>query len=123
MKRSLTPSLLIAGLMLAGCGKGSNPPPPAPTAPAAPVVSGQPAAPGNSYLGGMVKAEQSAIRTVDLNSLNENCQLFNAQEGRFPKDLNELVTMHYIGQIPAAPAGMKLVYDPTTGKVTAERQQ
>jgi hypothetical protein len=32
--------------------------------------------------------------------------------------LNELVTKDYIPQLPAAPAGMKLVYDAAHGKVT-----
>ena len=106
---------LVAGLVLTGCGKDdkttsttvtsvNNNPPPAPA--------------GNGYLGAMVKAQQSAVKTVDVTSLNEEVQLFNVQEGRLPKDLNELVTKDYIGKIPAAPAGMKLVYDPVHGKVT-----
>jgi hypothetical protein len=130
--------LLVAGLALAGCGRNENasPPstpsnPPTPAAPAAPATPPAPAttvqavsptpAPaqgGNGYLGTMVKAQQAAVKTVDVTSLNEEIQLFNVQEGRLPKDLNELVTKNYIGQLPAAPAGMKLVYDATQGKVT-----
>jgi hypothetical protein len=66
----------------------------------------------------MVKAQQAAVKTVDLTSLNEEVQLFNVQEGRLPKDLDELVSKQYIGKLPAAPVGMKLVYDPVQGKVT-----
>jgi hypothetical protein len=55
---------------------------------------------------------------VDVTSLNEQIQIFNAQEGRMPRDLDELVTKEYVSQLPPAPAGMKLVYDAVTGKVS-----
>jgi hypothetical protein len=125
---------LVAALVLTGCGKESPAPPstpqaaaPAPAAPPpAPVVRAAPApapaASPNSYMGGLARAQQLAVKTVDLSSLNENIQLFNTQEGRYPKDLNELVTMRYIGKLPVAPNGMKLVYDATQGKVTAVPQ-
>jgi hypothetical protein len=48
--------------------------------------------------------------------LNEAVQLFNTQEGRLPKDLNELVP-NYVGKLPATPYGTKLDYDPSTGVV------
>lgn len=118
MKSACCLLCLVAGLVLAGCGKdektstttttvttvNNTPPPPAPA--------------GNGYVGTMVKTQQAAIKTVDVTSLNEEVQLFNVQEGRFPKDLNELVTKEYIGKLPPAPAGMKLVYDAVQGKVT-----
>ena len=108
---------LITGFFVAGCSKSDNPPPPAPTvttpAPTAPAAN-QP----NGYLGAMGAAERLAVKTVDLSSLNQNIQLFNASEGRYPKDLDELVSTHYIPQIPPAPAGQKLAYDATQGKVT-----
>ncbi|MGA2540502.1 MAG: hypothetical protein ABSG78_02940 [Verrucomicrobiota bacterium] len=117
MKSACCLICLMAGLVLTGCGKNeksstttttvttvNNTPPPAPA--------------GNGYLGTMVKAQQSAVKTVDLTSLNEEVQLFNVQEGRLPKDLDELVSKQYIGKLPPAPVGMKLVYDPVQGKVT-----
>ena len=51
-----------------------------------------------------------------------NIRLFNVQEGRNPKDLNELVTKQYLGALPYAPAGMKLVYDANEGKVSVVPQ-
>jgi hypothetical protein len=116
MNSSCRVLLLVAGLAFAGCGKKVEPPPPAP------VVSGHPETIPDSYVGNMVKAQQLAIKTIDVTSLNNEVQLFNAQEGRFPKDLNELVTTHYIGALPEAPVGMKLVYDATQGKVSAVRE-
>ncbi len=115
MKSAICLLSLVAGLVLTGCGKNDSGTTttvvPADNTPA-------PAQSGNGYLGTMVRAEQQAIKTVDLTSLNRNLELFNAQEGNYPADLNELVAKHYISQVPPAPAGMKLVYDAAHGKVT-----
>jgi uncharacterized lipoprotein YajG len=108
--RGLT--VLAAALILAGCGQEQKPSPAAAPPPAtAPDADG-------GYLGALVKGEQKAVKTIDVTSLNEELQLFNAQEGRFPKDLNELVTQHYLGQLPTPPAGATLLYDAVQGKVT-----
>lgn len=101
-------SLVAAALALCGCGKEQNASPP----PAA--GSGG----SGNYLGALAHGEQKAVKTVDVTSLNEELQLFNAQEGHYPKDLDELVTQHYLGKLPAPPAGMKFVYDATQGKVS-----
>ena len=119
MKYAYCLVLLVAGLALTGCGKDENSSGPSTTV--APVNNTPPPAQaGNGYAGALVKAQQLAVKTVDLTSLNEEIQLFNTQEGRLPADLNELVTKQYIGQLPAAPAGMKLVYDAAQGKVTTQ---
>jgi hypothetical protein len=47
--------------------------------------------------------------------------LFNTQEGRLPKDLNELVP-NYVGKIPDAPYGSKIVYDADSGTVKVVKQ-
>jgi|HubBroStandDraft_1064217.scaffolds.fasta_scaffold169672_2 hypothetical protein len=99
--------LLVAGTLLAGCGKEAD------TAPAA-APSG--------YVGTLVKGQQTAVKVIDVTALNQEIQLFNAQEGRNPKDLNELVTQHYLGELPYPPNGMKLVYDPDQGKVSVQPQ-
>jgi hypothetical protein len=49
--------------------------------------------------------------------INQAVQLFQVQEGRLPKTLDELVSKRYLGSIPAAPAGMKYDYSPQTGQV------
>ncbi len=48
--------------------------------------------------------------------------MFNVENGRNPKDLNELVEKKFIPRIPAAPYGMKLEYDAATGKVKVVNQ-
>jgi len=101
---------LAGALVISGCGKEETAPTPAPSASAA---TG-----GNGYLGTLVKSQQTAVKGIDTASLNQEVQLFNAQEGRYPKDLNELVTLHYLGALPYAPVGMKINYDPAQGKVT-----
>jgi hypothetical protein len=62
------------------------------------------------------------VKTVDVASLNQALQLFNVQEDRFPKDLNELVEKKYIPKIPDAPYGMKIVYDAKAGNVKVVKQ-
>ncbi len=121
MKSACCLFLLVAGLVLTGCGKHDSS---STTTTTVTSVNNTPAPPpaGNSYGSTLVNAQQSAVKTVDLVSLNQAIQLFNVQEGRLPKDLNELVSKEYIGKIPPAPVGMKLVYDPVQGKVTAARQ-
>jgi len=118
--------MVAAALAWSGCGKEpSSPPaaaPPAATPPAATPSPAAPAAAPGGYVGAMARGQQLAVKTIDVTSLNEEVQLFNAQEGRNPKDLDELVTQHYIGALPKPPAGMKFVYDAEKGKVTVAPQ-
>jgi hypothetical protein len=48
--------------------------------------------------------------------LDQALQLFNVQEGHYPKTLEEL-TPKYVAQIPAVPTGYKLNYDAVKGEV------
>jgi hypothetical protein len=106
---------LFGALWLAGCGDHTDSPIKVATNSAS--AGGNPVNAGGDYLGTLVKGQQTAVKVVDTAALTQAAQLFNAQEGRYPKDLNELVTSKMIGSIPDAPAGMKLDYDPTTGTV------
>ena len=105
---------LVAGLLLSGCGESSDKPG-QPTNGAA--SSGNPLNAPADYLGALGKAQQTAVKTVDTTSLNQAIQMFNVDQGRNPKDLNELVEKKFIPKIPDAPNGMKLDYDATAGKV------
>ena len=110
---------VAASLILVGCGESSDK--------AAQPTNG--AASGSSplsapadYVGALGKAQQTAVKTVDTTSLNQAIQLFNVDQGRNPKDLNELVEKKFIPKLPYAPRGMKLEYDATAGKVTVVKQ-
>jgi hypothetical protein len=78
-------------------------------------------APGG-YLKSLAQGQQSAVKTVDTTSLDKAIQMFNVDQGRNPKDLNELVQKKYIPQIPAPPFGSKIVYDANAGTVKVEKQ-
>jgi len=105
-------------LLLAGCGDKSNPAGQTTNA----ATGGNPLTAPVDYLDAMAKAKQSAVKTVDVASLNKAIQMFQVDQGRFPKDLNELVTEKYMPKIPAAPYGTKLEYDASAGKVKVVKQ-
>jgi hypothetical protein len=107
MKICLGLPALLCAILLAGCGKEES---------AAPSPS------PSGYSGTLEKGQQSSAKAVDVTSLNQNIQLFNVQEGRNPKDLDELVSKHYMGALPEVPQGMKFVYDAAQGKVTLVAQ-
>ena len=108
----------MASLILVGCGKSSDKPAQSTNS----STSGNPLTAPVDYLGAIGKAQRSAVKTIDTAALNQTIQLFNAQEGRNPKDLNELVEKKYLGQIPDAPYGMKIVYDANSGQVKVVKQ-
>ncbi|MGO9587306.1 MAG: hypothetical protein ACLP2Y_14010 [Limisphaerales bacterium] len=116
--------LIATGLLLAGCGKNSSSPHPqgANTSQTTNTTdSAHPAPYSADYLGTLMRADKSAVKTIDVSYLNEAIQLFNTQEGHLPKDLNELVP-NYVGKLPATPYGTKLDYDPNTGVVKVVQQ-
>jgi hypothetical protein len=103
--------VFAAAILLAGCGSQSNPPSPATNA-VATAANTTPA----DYLGGLADAKKKADKTIDVSYLNQALQLFNVQEGRYPKTLAEL-TPKYVAQIPEPPAGYKLDYNAAKGEV------
>ena len=68
------------------------------------------------YLQSITKAEQSAVKTVDVAAINALIRQFQVEQGRLPNDLDELVQSKYLSRIPPVPFGSKLVYDSTTGE-------
>jgi hypothetical protein len=115
-------TFLAGALAVAGCGKEQTPPPAASPAPAPAPAADASSSNRDGYLGTLVRGQQVAVKGIDTAALNQEVQLFNVQEGRLPKDLNELVTKQYIPKLPDAPAGMKLNYDPASGKATVVPQ-
>jgi hypothetical protein len=112
---------VTAGLLLSGCGKHNSSSHPQGTNTAQTTNTAAVAQPSGGYLGALMQADKSAVKSIDVSYLNEAVQLFNTQEGHLPKDLNELVP-NYVGKLPAAPYGYKIVYDATSGVVTVVKQ-
>ncbi len=116
--------LVAMGLAMTGCGKKAETPqkPPATNAPSTSETS---SSSGSSldYLGAINRAQKVAVKTIDLASIKKAIELFNAQEERFPKDLNELVTTHYLQELPKLPRGMVYNYDPKTGNIQVLKTQ
>lgn len=111
--KNLLPLVLLGGLALTGCGKKEATSTTSSTNEN--YSSGNPVTAPVDYLGAIAKAKKNSEKTIDSVSLNQTIQQFNAAEGHYPKDLNELVTEKYLPRIPDAPYGMKIVYDASTG--------
>src|SRR5580692_139680 len=114
MKMKTLHSILIAAfttVLLAGCSNATSP------AGTNAISNTNPADIDNP----LVNAKRTADKTVDVSYLNQAVQLFNVQEGRYPKTLDEL-TPKYVAQLPTPPLGYKLNYDAVKGEVTVVRQ-
>jgi hypothetical protein len=107
---------IATAMFVAGCGNGSGSQPQG-TNTVAGSASNNPA----DYLGALVRAKKTADKTIDVAYLNQALQLFNTQEGHYPRTLDEL-TPNYVGKIPEPPIGYKLDYDATRGEVTVVAQ-
>jgi len=116
----LTVSLALGLVWLVGCGQKDETQPAKSTNETA--ATGNPLTAPVDYLGAIAKAKKNSVKTIDTVSLNHAIQFFNTAEGRYPKDLNELVTEGYAPRIPDAPYGMKIVYDATRGEVRVVQQ-
>jgi hypothetical protein len=106
--------ILLAGLLFSGCKKSDT------DAGQKTNTTGNPLTAPADYLGAVGKAHQTATKVVDTVGLKQAIGQFYAMEGRFPKDLKELVTQKYLASIPQPPAGKKITYNPTTGDVKIE---
>ena len=110
-------ALLMAGFILSGCSDSAK----KPDQPGQ-KSSGNPLTAPADYLNSAAQARNRAIKTVDDAGLNQSIQLFYAQEGRYPKNLNELVRPDYLSRLPQPPPGMKFDYNPETGKLNVVPQ-
>jgi hypothetical protein len=79
--------------------------------------SGNPLTAPADYVNALGKAQKSAQKTLGTVGLDQAIKAFHTEEGRLPKDLNELVSKGTISQIPPPPRGMKYEYDATTGVI------
>jgi hypothetical protein len=106
---------VVVGLCLTACSEKQETPQPA--SPQKTDSGGSVLSAPTDYLSAAAKAKKSAEKTVDVSAINSALDQFYAGEGRYPKDLNELVTKKYLSQVPPAPVGMRIDYDANAGKV------
>ncbi|HEY1718972.1 MAG TPA: hypothetical protein VGH42_11865 [Verrucomicrobiae bacterium] len=110
-----------AAIFLAGCGDDNS----KKTAQAtnAPVKydTGNPLTAPVDYLGAVGQAQRFAEKQINLAYVNEAIQQFNAAEGHYPKDLQEMIP-NYLGKMPQAPPGYKIVYDAGSGTIKVVKQ-
>jgi hypothetical protein len=108
--------LLVGASILVGCDKPA--PAPAPAAkPAGEKVGENPLNAPTDYLKTVAKAKKSAESSIDTVSINSAISSFQAEKGRNPTNLNELVTSGTIKQLPNPPYNMKFEYDAAKGEV------
>jgi hypothetical protein len=105
--KNLLLSFVVLALVVVGCGKSGES-----ASPTAPV----------DYLKSAADSKHSADKTVDTAALIKAVDMFSVQEGRYPKDLDELVAKKYIPLIPTPPVGMKIEYEAKTGTVKVVKQ-
>ena len=92
---------IAAAALLAGCGGKSGSGPQA-------TNSVNTATNGfGGYVKGLGEAQRNADKTIDVSSITQAIQLFYVQEGRYPKDLQELVP-NYMPKFPTRPTATKL---------------
>ena len=115
MKIFLIPLVTVTAL-LAGCGEKVS----KETTHAVNEVSNVVDAPLN-YVGAVVQAQKHAENVIDVSYINQDIQMFNASEGRYPENLQELIP-NYLAKMPVVPNGYKLVYDTNTHTVSAVKQ-
>jgi len=114
--------MLVVAVVVAGCGEKNSVKSTATTTNAEPnYTTGNPVTAPVDYMGAVVDAKKHSEKVIDVAYINQAIQLFQASEGRLPKDLNELVP-GYLGKIPQAPFGQKIVYDAATGTVKVVKQ-
>ena len=106
--------LISAAAAAAGCGDGSK------TSQAVNAVSNVVDAPLN-YVGAVVQAQKYSEKQIDLAYVNQAIQQFQAGEGRTPTNLQEMIPT-YLGKMPEAPFGYKIVYDATAGAIKVVKQ-
>jgi len=110
--KSTASIVLLAGLLLSGCGKDAPPS----SGSTNTSSSGNPLTAPVDYLGAVSKAKKTTDKTVATVGIDQAIKMYSAEMGSMPKDLNALVPS-YLPSIPPAPTGMKYDYDPKTGIV------
>ena len=101
---------MLAALLFAGCNDPSQ------STGAAGEKSSAATAPAE-YLNNAAKEQRRMVKAVDIAAMNKTVEKFYVQEGRFPKDLLELVEKDYMPRLPLLPERAEWDYDTNSGVV------
>lgn len=120
MKKSILP-MIAAAIFLAGCGDDDSKKTAQATNAPAKYDSGNPLTVVPDYIGAVGQAQKYSEKQIDLAYVNEAIQQFNAGEGHYPTNLQEMIP-NYLGKMPVAPYGYKIVYDANAGTIKVVKQ-
>jgi hypothetical protein len=118
MKLKLTCFAFAIAVSLTACGKKPSQENAGDAAKSSSSSSGNPVTAPVDYLGSVGGAKKRMEGSIGVSSMTQAIQQFQIAEGRFPKDLNELVGKGYLAQIPKAPYNMRYQYNHSSGEVT-----
>ena len=82
--------------------------------------TGNPLTAPTDYLGAVAKGQNKATLTINLASVQQAVNLYQAAEGRYPATLEQLVQEGYLASVPPAPSGQRLAYNPADGTIALE---
>jgi hypothetical protein len=121
--KTILPFVSLCALLLAGC-EPSKPAPasdkPAEKKPEPGSTFGSTISAPVDYLDAVNKGRKTAENTIDTTALTQAINMFHTTEGRYPKDLQELVKEGMIKEVPKDRYGRQLVYDAKTGTVRVD---
>ena len=114
-------ALLLVPSLLTACGEKQSSK--AASGTNAASSQGSPLTAPVDYLGAVGKGQQTAEKVIETTSIERAIDMFKIDQGRNPKSLDELVKEGFLPKIPAPPYGMKIDYDPASGRVKLVKQQ
>lgn len=119
---------LFSGLMLAllmsGCGAKEESAAPADSSTGSSAsTSGNPLTAPVDYLGALAKAKNSSEVKIGTTSIQGGIRMYEAEHGKRPASLDELVKSGHLRSLPKLPPTIKWSYDADTGAVTVESTQ
>jgi hypothetical protein len=112
MKLSFALLFAAACFSLLGCKDKDNSP-----SSTTNTSSGNPLTAPTDYVSALGKAQRSAQKTLGAVGIDQALKTFYTEEGRFPTNLNELVSKGTISSVPNPPFGMKYDYDSKSGTI------
>ncbi|MBI1841379.1 MAG: hypothetical protein HYR88_11090 [Verrucomicrobia bacterium] len=108
--------LTLSALSFVGCGDKSSEPAKSSTS------GGNPLTAPVDYLGAVAKSQKTAGNKLSTVNLKQAIQSYQAQEGKLPKELQDLVKAGILPSLPTPPQGMQFSYDAKTGDVKVVAQ-